>query len=343
MSSVEPRLPSYLAGSLVRECGLHLWWGEPGRYKTYMAIRLVLEMSQRRAGECLFDLGGFKLTRSWRRVLWLGDEESAAEWKARAEILARGHALASPGDEVVFADASGGPALLTTDDVPQLLDAAGEDVDAVFIDPLANLLPLTDAEGRPAKNDLDNAHALARVCRPLRRLAKQRELGVFLLHHPNATGQRERGPSAYRGSADVVVEVRLDEGVLSLVDLKNRDAARGRLSFRPEWADGLEGPRLRLEPTGEPRDSHPGEGAPGASRKVRRALDRAVAICRAQVGGIGRSELAALVMDATGCSERTVTNALALGRANGELESDGKQRGATYSVPNLFTEPEPDE
>jgi len=252
MAAVVAKMPSYAAGSIVRDIGLHLWWSRPGNLKTYLAILLVLYMTQRKAGDMLFGLIGLPIIRPWKKVLWLGDEETAEEWKARAEAVARGNGLNPPGDEVVFADASGGPCLLNLDHIPGLLDLAGPDVSAVVADPLANLGPDKDADGRPVKVDLDNPHALHRVCRPLRRLAKQREVAIFLLHHANSTGERERGPTAYRGSSDVVAELKFDSDVLTLIDHKNRDRRKGRFSFRPVWEDLPAGLSVRFEPSTEP-------------------------------------------------------------------------------------------
>jgi hypothetical protein len=271
MSQVAAKMPSYAAGSVVRDVGLHLWWSRPGNLKTYLAILLVLEMTQRKAGELLFGVPGLVIVRPWRRVLWLGDEETAEEWKARAEAVARGHGLRPPGEEVLFADASGGACMLNLDDVPALLGLAGSDVSAVFADPLANLGPDRDADGRPVKVDLDNPHALHRVCRPLRRLAKQREVAVFLLHHANSTGERERGPTAYRGSADVVAELKFDSDVLTLIDHKNRDRKKGRLSFRPVWEDSAAGLSVRFDVTEEPVETA-ARGLKGAARAMYAAV-----------------------------------------------------------------------
>lgn len=255
MADVVARMPVYVAGSVVRETGLHLWWAQPGHLKTYLAIWLVLEMTQRRAGDLLFGIAGLEITRPWRKVVWLGDEESEGEWKARAEAVARGHGLRPPGDEIRFADATGGASLLNLDDAERLLDLAGEGVDAFFADPLANLVPDTDADGHPVKVDLDNPHALKRTCRPLRRLCKLRGIAAFLLHHANSTGQRERGPTAYRGSADVLAQLEYEGDVLTLADCKNRDRAKGRFSFRPVW-EQLGGEwSVRFEPTDEPEKS----------------------------------------------------------------------------------------
>jgi hypothetical protein len=267
MSQVVAKMPSYAAGSVVRDVGLHLWWSRPGNLKTYLAILLVLEMTQRKAGELLFGVPGLVIVRPWRRVLWLGDEETAEEWKARAEAVARGHGLRPPGDEVLFADASGGDRMLNLDDAPELIALGGTDVSAIFADPLANLGPDRDADGRPVKVDLDNPHALHRVCRPLRRLAKQREVAVFLLHHANSTGERERGPTAYRGSADVVSELKFDSDVLTLIDHKNRDRKKGRLSFRPVWEDSPDGMSVRFDVTEEPLETA-ARGLKGAARAM---------------------------------------------------------------------------
>lgn len=283
MAAVVAKMPSYAAGSIVRDVGLHLWWSRPGNLKTYLAILLVLEMTQRGPGALLFGVPGLVIVRPWRRVLWLGDEETAEEWKARAEAVARGHGLHPPGDEVVFADASGGPRLLNLDHVPRLLDLAGPDVSAVFADPLANLGPDRDAAGRPVKVDLDNPHALHRVCRPLRRLAKQREIGVFLLHHANSTGERERGPTAYRGSSDVVAELKYDSDVLTLIDSKNRDRQKGRFSFRPVWADTPAGLSVRFEIADEPVAT--------AARGLKGAAKAMYAAAQAGAGHLTHAEL----------------------------------------------------
>jgi hypothetical protein len=264
MSAVVAQMPAYDAGSFVRRKGLHLLWGPPGVMKTYLLVRMVLDMTQRRAGSLL--LGTFTILRPWKKVLWIGDEESPGEWKARAEIVARGAGLNPPGDEVLFADASG-IVLLTTDHVPQLLEMAGG-CDAVVLDPLANLLPGEDHEGRAVRVDADNTHALRRVLRPLRRLCKQQDMAVFLLHHPGASGERERGPTAYRGSADIVVEVRSDSGLLVLIDHKNRDRAKGRLVLRPDWTQGDGGAyTLGLEPADLPPESR-ARGLVGTAAKM---------------------------------------------------------------------------
>jgi len=253
MDQVTAAEPVYLAGGTVRESGVHLWWGPPNFYKTYSCIWLALEMTQLDEGDQLFGVPGMEIRRPWKRVLWLGDEESAEEWKWRAENLARGHGLQPPGAELIFADASGGPVLLTTDHIGLLLDEAEKDgnVDAVFLDPLPNLLPqATSTDGDP------NPSALARVCRPLRRLAKTRRVGIFMLTHPNASGLRERGATAYRGSADVVVEVKFDSGLLTLLDVKNRDRERGQMSFRPEWSrDSAGNMVLKFSHTDTPTES----------------------------------------------------------------------------------------
>jgi hypothetical protein len=158
--------------------------------------------------------------------------------------------------------------------VPQLLERH-PNVDAVILDPLANLIPGTDEQGRPVKVDLDNPHALRTVCRPLRRLCKQRDVAVFLLHHVNASGERERGPTAYRGSCDVLL--RLDtEGPLLKVDcLKNRDSERPTVHLEPVWAGhrtSTENPlSLRLEPTTAP--TPPSEaGLPPTAVKILAAI-----------------------------------------------------------------------
>jgi hypothetical protein len=234
LSDVVAEYPEYDADSAIRRMGLHLWWGAPGNYKTYLALLVALTMTQSEPGEMLFGISAFRIRRPWRKVLWLGDEESAGELRARAEIIARGHHLRPPcGDEIMFADASGGDEFLDIADVPALVDLVAPD--AVIVDPLANLTPSVDSKGNVVKVDLDNTHALMTICRPLRRLCKQRGIAVFLSHHPNAAGDRERGPTAYRGSADVVMRVALEGAALVLDFGKNRGAKKEKIHLEPVW------------------------------------------------------------------------------------------------------------
>ena len=237
LSTVAATHAEFDAEVLVRRRGLHLWYAAPGTFKTYVALLLAMQMTQLDLGQPLLGVEEFVVRRRWRCVLWLGDEESAGELRARAEIIARGHGLRPPeGNEILFADASGGHVMLDVRHVPQLVELT--DADAVFIDPLANLTPATDDKGNPVKVDLDNTHALRTVCRPLRRLAKQRDISVFLLHHPNATGERERGPTAYRGSADLVLHLAFtSHGAALCLDVqKNRDGRRPRVFLEPVWS-----------------------------------------------------------------------------------------------------------
>ena len=255
LSTVIATYPEYDADAAIRRMGLHLWWGPPGNYKTYLALLMALTMTQSDSAADLFDVKAFRIRRRWSRVLWLGDEESAGELRARAEIIARGHGLRPPrGDEFMFADASGGDSFLNISDVPALVDLVKPD--AVIVDPLANLTPSTDSKGNAVKVDLDNTHALVTICRPLRRMCKQRGIAVFLSHHPNASGDRERGPTAYRGSADVVMRVALDGPALVLDFGKNRDAKREKIHLEPIWTghrDSAERPlTLSLRPTVAP-------------------------------------------------------------------------------------------
>jgi hypothetical protein len=114
----------------------------------------------------------------------------------------------------------------------------------------------TDSRGNAVKVDLDNTHALVTICRPLRRMCKQRGIAVFLSHHPNASGDRERGPTAYRGSADVVMRVALDGPALVLDFGKNRDARKDKIHLEPVWTGHRDAPdrplTLALHPTAAP-------------------------------------------------------------------------------------------
>ena len=274
LSSVVATYPEYDAEAAIRRMGLHLWWGPPGNYKTYLALLMALTMTQAEPGAPLFGVEAFRIRRRWKRVLWLGDEESAGELRARAEIIARGHGLRPPkGDEIMFADASGGETFLNIADIPNLADLVNPD--AVIVDPLANLTPSTDARGNAIKVDLDNTHALTVTCRPLRRLCKQRGIAVFLSHHPNAAGDRERGPTAYRGSADVVMRVALDGPALVLDFGKNRDAKKEKIHLEPVWTGHRETAdrplTLTLLPTTAP--TQPSEdGLPDTAIKILAAI-----------------------------------------------------------------------
>lgn len=73
---------------------------------------------------------------------------------------------------------------------------------------------------------------MARFVNNLRRLSHEQNLSVVIVHHSNATGQRERGHTSLRGNVDVMFEARprdVDDifaGVTLLND-KQRDEAKG--------------------------------------------------------------------------------------------------------------------
>lgn len=225
-----PRQDWLIDGVLVAG-GLAALYGQPGAYKTFLALDMALSIA---AGIPWADRGVQK-----RRVLYIS-AEGAAGLQDRIEVWELAHGIDVSEDFHILTDA---PNLLSEEDVTDLLESirfsfGGELPGLVVADTFARVM---------LGGDENSVQAVSQVIAAAKRIQDESEATVLFLHHGNKARGDLRGSSAFLGGLDTAIKAGRDAdnkgNVVTLVCEKQKDAAE----FEPialqrrtvELADGI--------------------------------------------------------------------------------------------------------
>lgn len=205
------RPPPPIVRGLIREQDLVVLYGAPGCGKSFVAISLALSLStgtpwmgmEVPSAEHVLYIAGEGTYGIGKRVMaWAGGEISA-----KSQVW---HHWAQINDLVAILDPVQFSALL----------ASIEDMPApprlIIVDTLARAMTGGD------ENSAKDMGLLVHRCGQLRDVTGA---AVVLVHHTRTDGERERGSSALRGAADVMLQIERDEGTgaIRLVTVKTKD------------------------------------------------------------------------------------------------------------------------
>lgn len=118
------------------------------------------------------------------------------------------------------------PLDLTSADLSELIAS----IDAANFAPV---LIVIDTLAMSMSGDENLAHDMGRLVASCRRLNERFDAAVALVHHANAGGERERGSTALRGAAELMLKVTAKRRIISVICDKQRDEDVGSpLKFR---------------------------------------------------------------------------------------------------------------
>lgn len=228
---VDPDAPRFTVDGLIQTGGLHLWWAASNVGKSYLMLAAFARLLAPGAeGRGLFEHPELTIRRPYRRVLAVTAEEHTGRLRFRYDRVCRGLGVERSPNLVHVWTAQPG-ARVYLDDLPELVDE--HEPDAVLIDPLTALLPRDKSDAW----DLDNV-AADDCAMALRGVCGERGVDVHLIHHANASGERERGASAWGNSADVKVRMTTESGRIRVEVQKQRDAAKlSAFLLEPEFTE----------------------------------------------------------------------------------------------------------
>jgi RecA-family ATPase len=197
--------PTWLIDGILPSHGFCVLYGEPGSGKTFVALSIALSVAADHCWCGKRTLGG--------TVLYVA-AEGIYGLKLRVEAYQKKHDLRAENIRYLGAALN-----LLNDDVGTFLatlQTAGLGPDLIVLDTLARLM--VGADENTAK---DMGLAIAGIDR----LRKETSAAVLAIHHTTKNRQTERGSSALRGAADVMIECkRPDQGDVHFECAKMKDA-----------------------------------------------------------------------------------------------------------------------
>lgn len=212
--------PKWLIDSFLHEQETACLWGPPNCGKSFIALDWALSVASGTPW-----LGHFDTIQS--PVLYMAGE-GAFSLQKRVRAWQQAH----EGVDVDSAYFHVRPLPLLEDEV---IDALGEALESFVLDIGVSLNPgliIIDTLSQFFGGGDEVGPEMAKFVNNVRRLSHEQNLSVLIVHHSNATGQRERGHTALRGNVDAMYEARpkniqrIEDGVMILTD-KQRDAAKG--------------------------------------------------------------------------------------------------------------------
>ncbi len=257
---VRPELPEFSVDGLVGRGGVHLVWAPPGSLKTWAMLNLAHQLLLTPRPLCLWGVPQLRINRTYRRLLWIGTEETAGVLRSKADRVRRGlerNRGSIAWGELHYVWASEPRRRITVLDLPDLLAAHGR-FDGVVLDSLTGLRP-RELDGKPVRWDLDN-DASNTLCLMLRGLAASADVDLFLAHHSGKDQKAYRGGVEWWASADVMAGLTREEDRVRVLIEKSRD---GRIvpafNLVPAWSeegfvltyDGPAAKASRLPPSAE--------------------------------------------------------------------------------------------
>lgn len=184
----------WLIRGLVPDSGFAVLYGPPGSGKSTIALDLALQVAASRA------------------VVYIA-AEGAGGYPARLLAWTKHHAR--PAGNLLFALEAVN--LLDDKRRAELLGALGDVTPALLVvDTLARCM---------IGGDENSARDMGLAIDALDTIRRLTGCAVLVLHHTTKTGNSERGSSALRGAADVMLELAESDGLLTLAATKTKDSA----------------------------------------------------------------------------------------------------------------------
>lgn len=204
VSLIVPAKPEHTVEGFLRKIGVMMVWGPSGVAKTHLMQRMLHELAARTPRPTLFNAPDLTIRSRIERVLWIGLEESPGTFRWRLDRVRAG-LPEGMGSELqldhVFAP--DGSRHVTIFDLEHYLKDKAYQL--VIVDGMTGMLPRL----KGTSWDLDN-YSVNDVCRYLRALATKYGLAVQMVYHSNKEGTAHRGPSEWKNSVDVMVELQTD-------------------------------------------------------------------------------------------------------------------------------------
>ena len=305
--AVLPDLEWLVAGILPKPC-FAIMYGPPGCGKTFIALSMALEIANARdwLGRCVRKAD----------VLYIAAEGVLGLKLRTAAYRERNGAI---GDNLRFLAEA--PNLLKTEDLEELggtLQAAGFKPGLIVVDTLARVTTGADE---------NNARDMGAAVEALDALKSHYDAAVLVLHHTTKNGGSERGSSALRGAADVMIQCSKEEAA--------------------------DGPAVALECT-KMKDDEPFKNIAAVLKRVELPNGRSSlvvshetdlqsiggTIAQQQIldilatefteNGATNKELLAAFIDAKYGSQSTFNRGLKALKEKKELRLEGKRKGARY-------------
>jgi hypothetical protein len=197
--------PTWLIEGVLPSHGFGVLYGEPGSGKTFVALSIALSVAADHSWCGRRTLGG--------TVLYVA-AEGLYGLKLRVEAYQKKHDLRAENIRYLGAAFN-----LLNDDVETLLAtlrAAEIQPDLIVLDTLARLMVGADE---------NSAKEMGQAIAGIDRLRKETSATVLVIHHTRKNGEAERGSSALRGAADVMIECkRPDQSNVHFKCAKMKDA-----------------------------------------------------------------------------------------------------------------------
>ncbi|MFY9837490.1 MAG: AAA family ATPase [Xanthobacteraceae bacterium] len=198
--------PNWLVEGILPTNGIAVLYGPPSSFKTFLAISIAVSIA---AGHNWCG----RVTKAGS-VLYIATEGLGA-FQIRVLAYERTHGISATNS--YFSDENF--SLLDPRDIERLIQAlAKENFKPVLIvlDTLARLIPGADE---------NKAQDMSAAVRAMDKLRQEYSSTILVVHHTGKDGDSERGSSALRGAADVMIKCKAQsERSLSLICNKMKDA-----------------------------------------------------------------------------------------------------------------------
>jgi hypothetical protein len=308
-------LPRWVLRRVIRLGELVVVYGEPSCFKTFVVLDIVLRIA--------FGLAWGKYKTTPGRVVYLAGEGAGGLGKrllAWATLLPAGVRI----EDARFRILPHALAFLSNDEfgaLKEALSAEGEKPDVIIVDTLSRYMVGGD------ENSAQHMGIFVGRCGELRDATGAT---VIVVHHKGKNALMERGSSALRGAADVMLEVTRQGQHVEIKGVKAKDAElleSVHLTTRVVMLGYDEDGEILSSLVLDPREDPPASDADYADKR-----DPGLVIRTTLATVFGGEASGNALRDASGLGRTTYYDALKLEIAAGRIQRGGTQKKPTFRL-----------
>jgi KaiC/GvpD/RAD55 family RecA-like ATPase len=206
--------PEWIVSGVIPRRSFCIVYGPPGSCKTVLMANLAVAIA---TGRNWF---GHQVTHRGASIYVAAEDTSGWKVRLRAAKRANGNSMTVPLDVFTFPEAVDLLESVSVERFIQFVRAEGEGkpwlrtLECVIVDTYA-----AATVGGDENSSEDTSAAVTNA----RRIMAALNCSVVLVHHPNASGSRERGHSGLRAAADAMIELKLEDTIIRVQSQKMKN------------------------------------------------------------------------------------------------------------------------